>query len=81
MGVLTEIMALVWSASNETRLFLAVGVLGAFTTFSTFSLDFIVLYERGQMLRSALYVSVSVVGSICALLAGMLLLRRLLGGA
>ena len=78
MGALAEIMALVWSASNEARLFLAVGFLGAFTTFSTFSLDFVVLYERGRLLLCALYVGVSVVGSIGALFAGMWLFRRLL---
>jgi fluoride exporter len=46
MGVLVELMALVWSASIEMRLFLTTGILGAFTTFSSFSLDFAVLYER-----------------------------------
>ena len=78
MGALTETMALVWSASNEMRLFLAVGFLGAFTTFSSFSLDFAVLYERGQLFLCAVYVGVSVVCSIGALFAGMLLFRRLL---
>jgi CrcB protein len=78
MGALTETMALVWSASNEMRLFLAVGFLGAFTTFSSFSLDFAVLYERGQLLLCTVYVGVSVVCSIGALFAGMLLFRRLL---
>jgi CrcB protein len=78
MGALTETMALVWSASNEMRLFLAVGFLGAFTTFSSFSLDFAVLYERGQLLLCMVYVGVSVVCSIGALFAGMLLFRRLL---
>jgi CrcB protein len=60
------------------RLFLAVGFLGAFTTFSSFSLDFAVLYERGQLLLCTVYVGVSVVCSIGALFAGMLLFRRLL---
>lgn len=78
LGALTETMALVWSASNEMRLFLAVGFLGAFTTFSSFSLDFAVLYERGQLLLCTVYVGVSVVCSIGALFAGMFLFRRLL---
>lgn len=81
MGALAEIMALVWSASNETRLFLAVGFLGAFTTFSAFSLDVVVLYERGRLLLCALYIGVSVIGSIGALFAGMWLFRRLLAPA
>ena len=40
MGIIVEVMALTWEASTEWRLFLTVGFLGAFTTFSTFSLDF-----------------------------------------
>ena len=79
MGALAEIMALVWSASTQTRLFLVVGFLGAFTTFSTFSLDFVVLYERGRLLLCALYVGASVVCSVGALFMGMWLFRRLLG--
>ena len=81
MGALTEIMALVWSASTQTRLFLVVGFLGAFTTFSTFSLDFVVLYERGRLLLCALYVGASVVCSIGALFFGMWVFRRLLAPA
>lgn len=78
IGALTEIMALVWSASLESRLLLVVGFLGAFTTFSTFSLDFVVLYERGRLLLCAVYVVASVALSIGALFAGMWVFRRLL---
>jgi len=81
MGALTESMALVWSASTQTRLFLVVGFLGAFTTFSTFSLDFVALYERGRLLLCALYVGASVVCSIGALFFGMWVFRRLLAPA
>jgi protein CrcB len=52
LGILAEGMALVWTVPTSLRLFLVVGFLGAFTTFSTFSLDLAVLYERGQMLRT-----------------------------
>lgn len=78
IGALTEVMALVWSASTQTRLFLVVGFLGAFTTFSTFSLDFVVLYERGRLFLCALYVGASVIASIGALFLGMWILRRAL---
>ncbi|MFV2070677.1 MAG: fluoride efflux transporter CrcB, partial [Pirellulales bacterium] len=70
IGVLAESLALAWTVSTETRLFLVVGMLGAFTTFSTFSLDFAFLYERGQWLLSTVYVIASVVLSIGALFAG-----------
>ncbi|MGI9414715.1 MAG: fluoride efflux transporter CrcB [Hyphomicrobiales bacterium] len=71
MGILIETLALAWNVSNELRLFMVVGVLGAFTTFSTFPLDFAVLYERGRWELCTLYVSVSVVCSIGVLFLGM----------
>ena len=77
MGVLVETMALVWSTSTEMRLFLTTGVLGAFTTFSSFSLDFAVLYERRAFGLCALYTIASFVLSVGALFAGLHLMRRL----
>jgi CrcB protein len=59
------------------RLFLATGLLGGFTTFSAFSLDAVLLWERGAIFGSLAYVSASVVLSIAALLAGLALTRAL----
>ena len=56
LGVVVEVMALVWSPPAEWRAFLTVGVLGAFTTFSAFALDISILHERGEMLQAILYV-------------------------
>ena len=78
LGVVVEVMALVWSPAAEWRAFLTVGVLGAFTTFSTFALDISILHERGEMLQAILYVTVSVAGSIAAIFAGMSLTRAVL---
>ena len=75
MGVLVHIMATTWTVTPEVRALLTVGGLGAFTTFSTFSLDVIVLYERGQVMFAAGYVLVSVIGAIGALLVGLRLAR------
>lgn len=75
LGILIEVMAQSWGASTQTRLFLVVGFLGAFTTFSTFSLDTVVLYERKQFLLTAIYVLGSVACSIAALFAGMAVAR------
>ena len=75
MGVFVEGAALAWSVPGEVRLFLAVGVLGAFTTFS---LDFAFLYERGRLDLCALYTVVSVVCSVGALFAALHLMRWLL---
>lgn len=78
MGVLVETSALAWSPDSAVRAMLAVGVLGAFTTFSTFSLDTIVLYERGQMGLAAGYVIASVVLSIGGLFAGLAVVRAVI---
>jgi CrcB protein len=79
MGALIEISALVWSPSPELRALLAVGVLGAFTTFSTFSLDVVALIGRGAHTAAGAYIALSVVLSIAALFAGLHLFRSLLG--
>jgi CrcB protein len=78
LGVLIEGLALAWTISEPARLFLVVGVFGAFTTFSTFSLDVAVLYERDRPVDAAGYVLASVVLSVGGLFAGLHLMRRLL---
>lgn len=78
LGVLAELMALAWSPPQELRALLVVGVLGAFTTFSTFSLDVALQVERGTLGISALYILVSVVASIGALFAGLHAVRAVL---
>ena len=60
---------------NEARLFVAVGILGGFTTFSSFSLDTIVLIERGQLLQAGAYVLLSVVLCLVGLYLGLLVTR------
>jgi CrcB protein len=62
---------------DEIRLFVAVGILGGFTTFSAFSLDVITLFERGELWPAALYVLGSVVLSVVALFLGLLATRGL----
>lgn len=71
MGLLVEALALRFSITPEARGFLAVGLLGGFTTFSAFSLEVALLYERGQLLLAALYVVASVVLSVAALFGGL----------
>ena len=78
LGVLIESMALVWSPTVEMRALLTVGVLGAFTTFSTFSLDVATLYGRGAAPALAAYIATSVAISILALFAGMRVMRLVL---
>ncbi|WP_061936435.1 fluoride efflux transporter CrcB [Aureimonas sp. AU22] len=77
MGVLIELIARHFSTLPEVRLFLAVGVLGGYTTFSSFSLDAIALWEGGQQAVAILYILLSVVVGLAALMAGAALVRQL----
>lgn len=58
--------------------FLMTGVLGGFTTFSAFSLETLTLVERGQTGQAALYVGLSVAGSLLAIFAGVHIMRAVL---
>jgi CrcB protein len=77
MGALIEAFALKFKGSLELRTFLATGVLGGFTTFSAFSMDFAHLMQRHETIAGAAYVIASVVLSIAALYGGLWLVRWL----
>ena len=77
MGVFIELLGRRFNASNELRLFVATGILGGFTTFSAFSLDFAVLWERGAAGQAFAYAAGSVVISLLALFAGLWFVRSL----
>lgn len=79
MGLLIATFASVpGGVSNNLRLFLATGVLGGFTTFSAFSLDALTLWERGQALPALGYIAASLILSLAAIAAGLLLGRSIL---
>jgi CrcB protein len=61
---------------DTTRLFVGVGVLGGFTTFSSFSMEYWMLFERGQNAQAAAYVLASVIGAIAACGLGLFLVRQ-----
>jgi len=75
MGIMIGKFAQMNQVPYEVRIFLTTGFLGAFTTFSTFSLDFVTLWERGAMLQAFGYMLISVVFSILALAVGLLIMR------
>ena len=77
MGLIAGYLAFKGEASQPWRLFLMTGVLGGYTTFSAFSLDTALLYERGQIGLALFYVLGSVVLSIAGLFAGLALVRHL----
>ena len=77
MGVLTALMALKWNVSLELRAFLTTGILGGYTTFSTFSLDSAMLIQRHAYGQAATYIVGSALLSILALFAGLWLVRAI----
>lgn len=77
MGLLTGYFAFKGDVSQHWRLFMTTGILGGFTTFSAFSLDVALLYERGEIGLAATYVLASVVVSLVAVFAGLALMRSL----
>jgi CrcB protein len=77
MGLVAGYLAFKGDAAQSWRLFLMTGILGGYTTFSAYSLDSAVLYERGEIGLAALYVLGSVVLSILGLFAGLTLIRQL----
>jgi CrcB protein len=77
MGLVVGLLATAHVTSQETRLFLATGLLGGFTTFSAFSLDAVALWERGDHGLAIAYALASVVLSLTALAAVMVIVRRL----
>ena len=77
MGLIAEYFALKGALPQHLRLFLTTGILGGFTTFSAFSLEAALLYERGQLAGAAVYVIGSVTLAIGALFAGLAIVRAL----
>lgn len=77
MGVLSELAALAWSPSPELRALLLVGVLGGFTTFSSFTLDIGVLVARDEFAAAAGYFLASTLFSVMGFFAGLWAVRSL----
>ena len=75
MGMVAGWFAFRGESGQDFRLFLTTGILGGFTTFSAFSLDAALLWERGQVLSAALYIGGSVVLSVACVFLGLALMR------
>ncbi|MGH1397921.1 MAG: fluoride efflux transporter CrcB [Alphaproteobacteria bacterium] len=77
MGALVTFFMTTGQISNEVKMFFTVGVLGSFTTFSTFSLDAMTLWTRGDLIGAGIYVLGSLTLSIAALALGTYLIWRI----
>ncbi len=77
MGLLAGYFAFRGGPTQHWQLFLTTGILGGYTTFSAFSLDAALLYERGALGMAALYALVSVVLAVGGLFAGLWIVRSL----
>ena len=75
MGLLAGFLARHGQGGEHWRLLLGVGLLGGFTTFSSFSLEMMLLIERGHTLHAAAYVAVSVLAGLAALWLGLVVMR------
>ena len=75
MGLLAGWLARHGSAGETARLLLGVGLLGGFTTFSAFSLELMLLIERGQAGSAFAYAAISVLAGLSALYIGLIAMR------
>jgi len=70
IGALMEILALRATLAEPMKLFLVTGFLGGFTTFSAFSLESALMFEKGDYLNLGFYIAASVIGTIIAVFLG-----------
>lgn len=76
MGLLVGWFARNGADNEQSRLFLGVGLLGGFTTFSAFSLEVVTMIEKEEWIMAVGYSAASVVGATFALLAGLIIMRQ-----
>lgn len=80
MGAVVELFALKGQLPPSARLLLTTGVIGGFTTFSTFSLETVMLFQRGSTAAAVIYVLASVLLGLAALVLAMMMIRHWVPG-
>ena len=79
IGILMTILTERLIAGTSVRLFLVVGILGGYTTFSSFSYETIALVDGGRWVAAAAYVAATMLSGLLACAAGVLIARSLGG--
>ncbi|MCF8706782.1 fluoride efflux transporter CrcB [Rhizorhapis sp. SPR117] len=77
MGLLVGILARFIDGGEQIRLLISVGVLGGFTTFSSFSLEVVLMLQRGQLAAGVTYIMASVAGAVGMLAVGLWAVRSI----
>ena len=77
LGVFLELVSHNYSISSEMKAFVVIGILGAFTTFSTFSFEFVTLWTRDEILLAYIYLLGSVFFGITAFVIGTIITKSL----
>ena len=77
MGILIGALMRTTGVSDRWRLALGIGVLGGFTTFSSFSLEAVMMIERRAYALAASYIVGSVAFGVAGLILGLMIMRRL----
>jgi len=78
IGVFLTVVTEIWTPHRLVRPFFGTGVLGGFTTFSTYSLDVVTLFRVGQPVRAVEYLLATAIGAMLAVTLGVLATRRLI---
>ena len=78
LGVLLAVISNIWSPSAEIRSFFTVGLMGALTTFSTFSFEIVLMVEKGQWLSAVSYILLSLFCCVGATMGTMLATRAVI---
>ena len=78
MGALFYFISSKLLINEQVKIFLTIGFLGGFTTFSSFALDVFILVERGNFLNASVYILSSVVLSILGLFVGIYIMRTII---
>lgn len=75
IGLLTQVLSVVYPDNKKLQLFLTTGILGGYTTFSTFSLETVTLYQNGHTVFAILNVALSVAFCVAGVFLGKILAK------